>query len=253
MGQHGPMPASSGLPPPAELVGFPGRGRRFTTRGRVRYGDTDPSHRVRLDSLARAVQDAGNDDLADAGFDPASPWVVRRTSVWAPGTWPALGEELTVTTFCSGLGGRWGERRTTVRSALGLVEVGAVWIFLDADGRPARLPSPFVAVYGASTDGRRTSSRLHHPPPPPDAESRPWPLRASDLDVFGHVNNTALWLPVEDEMARRHLVPRFAEIEYRTPVEAGDEVTLLTHHSDDGLRLWLVAGGQARASAWLVP
>ncbi|MDP9452107.1 MAG: thioesterase [Actinomycetota bacterium] len=247
------MPVHPGPLPPAELVDFPGRGRCFETTAQVRYGDTDPHRRLRLDALTRAVQDAGNDDLADAGFDPASPWVVRRTSVWIPGAWPVLGERLSVATFCAGLGGRWGERRTTVRSARGLIEVSAVWIFLDDQARPARLPGPFVAVYGASTDGRRTSSRLHHPHAAPDAPARPWPLRASDLDVFGHVNNSALWLPVEDEMARRELVPRFAEIEYRTPVQAGDDVVLRTREGDDGLRLWLVVAGQTRASALLVP
>lgn len=249
----GSPPPPTSPPPPSQLVTFPGRGRRFTSKSRVRYGDTDPSRRLRLDALARAVQDAGNDDVADAGFDPASPWLVRRTWVWVPTAWPLLGEELTIATFCAGLGARWGERRTTVRSVRGLAEVGAVWIHLGDDGRPARLPDDFVAVYGESTGGRRTSSRLHHPPPPPQAEVRPWPLRASDLDVYGHVNNTALWLPVEDEIARRALVPRLAEMEYRAPVEADDDVTLLTDVVDGrDLRLWLVAGDEVRASAWLV-
>ncbi len=218
----------------------------------MRYGDTDPSRRLRLDALARAVQDAGNDDLADAGFDPASPWLVRRTWVSVPGAWPLLGEELTIATFCSGFGGRWGERRTSLRSDQGLVEVGAVWIHLGDDGRPTRVPEDFVAVYGPSTGGRRTSSRLHHPPPPTDVQTRAWPLRSSDLDVYGHVNNTALWLPVEDEMARHGLVPRLAEMEYREPVQANDELTLLSDADEGGLRLWLVTGSEVRASAWLV-
>jgi acyl-ACP thioesterase len=248
------------VPSPSELVAFAGEGRRYASAARVRYGDTDPARRLRLDALTRAVQDAGNDDLADAGFDPASPWLVRRTWVSVSAAWPVLGDELAITTFCSGLGGRWGERRTTVRSVHGTVEVGAVWIHLGDGGRPARLPDDFVAVYRPSTGGRRTSTRLHHPLPPAHAPSRPWPLRASDLDVYGHVNNTALWLPVEDEMARRELVPRVAEMEYRAPVEADDELLLFTDVTDaDGagpgggrhLWLWLVAGGEVRASAWL--
>lgn len=248
-----PRPSEPVPMPPTALVAYPGKGRRFSSQARVRYGDSDPSGRLRLDALARAVQDTGNDDVADAGFDPASPWIVRRTWVWVPRAWPVLGEVLDMATFCSGLGGRWGERRTSLRTVQGGAEVGAVWIFLGDDGRPARLPEDFVAVYRPSTDGRRTSSRLSHPPPRPGAEARPWPLRASDLDVYGHVNNTALWLPVEDELARRSLVPSFAEMEYRDQVEAGDDVTLLSDTGDGGdLRLWLMAGGEVRASAWLV-
>jgi acyl-ACP thioesterase len=202
--------------------------------------------------LARLVQDAGNDDLEDAGLDANSPWVTRRTSVWAPDEWPRLGDALTLTTFCSGLGGRWGERRTSVRSSGGVVELAAVWIHLDRQGRPARLPDTFLAVYGESAAGRRTTTRLHHPPPPAAATWRPWPLRATDLDVFGHVNNTAVWMPIEDEMARHRFVPRFAEIEYRVPLAAGDQVVLKSHHGDDGLRLWLTTAAGVRASALIV-
>lgn len=244
--------------PPAEFVDFPGVGRLFTSSARVRFGDTDPHARLRLDALARLVQDAGNDDLADAGLDPVSPWVVRRASVWVPKGWPALGEPLTITTFCAGLGTRWGERRTTVSSPSAVVEVAAVWIFLDADGRPSRLTDAFLDVYGPSAVGRRTSSRLHHPALAAEpaqgaraADRRPWPLRSSDLDIFGHVNNTALWMPVEDELARRQVFPRFAEIEFREPVEEDDEVVLVTVADTSGLRLWITAGGDTRASASL--
>lgn len=235
-----------------EFVAFPGRGRSFAATGRVRFGETDPDGRIRLDALARLVQDTGNDDLADAGLDPASPWVTRRTAMWASQGWPSLGEPLEVNTFCSGLGARWGERRTTVRSPLALVEVEAIWIFLGPDGRPGRLPERFLRVYRESADGRRTSTRLRHPAPPPDAEVRPWALRATDLDVYGHVNNTAVWFPVEDELARRQVVPRLAEIEYRVPLTAIDEVELATSLSGDGLWLWLTCGGEVRASAHVV-
>lgn len=241
--------------PPTELVDFPGRGRCYTNTARVRFGDADPHRRLRLDALTRLVQDAGNDDLADAGLDPASPWVVRRTAVWVPGPWPTLGEPLTIATFCAGLGTRWGERRTTVASPSAVIEVSAVWIHLDETGRPTRLTGPFLDVYGPSAAGRSTSSRLRHRVLPPETapagprSRRPWPLRSSDLDVFGHVNNTALWMPIEDELARRRIVPRFAEVEFRRPVAADDEVELVTEPASDSLRLWITAGGDARASA----
>ncbi|MGI9119653.1 MAG: acyl-ACP thioesterase domain-containing protein [Acidimicrobiales bacterium] len=238
--------------PRVDFIPFPGRGRQFLTSDVVRFGDTHPSGRLRLDALARLVQDTGNDDLADAGLDPASPWVTRRTSVWVPGRWPSLGEPLTVATFCSGLGTRWGDRRTSVRSPSGVVEVAAVWIFLDDVGRPARLPESFLAVYGESAEGRRTSTRLHHPGPPAAADRRSWPLRATDIDVFGHVNNTAMWMPIEDELSRRGLVPRFAEIEYRLAIGAGDQVELVSHVDGERLGVWLTAGGDVRASALLV-
>jgi acyl-ACP thioesterase len=241
-----------------EFVPFPGRGRQYRITSRVRFGDTDPAGRLRLDALARLVQDVGNDDLVDAGLDPASPWVTRRTAVRVAGAWPHLGEVLDVTTFCSGLGSRWGERRTSVRSPRGAVEVSAVWIFIDRAGRPARLPAEFLSVFGESADGRRPSTRLHHPAPPPQATARPWPLRATDVDAFGHVNNAATWEPVEDEVSRRGVVPRWAELEYHGAIGPDDDIVIRGAEIDpdgdgagDEVRLWLTCEGDVRASARL--
>ena len=238
--------------PGVDMVAFPGVGRRFSVTAKVRFGDTDPRSRLRLDALARLVQDTGDDDLADSGLDPLAPWVVRRTSVWAPDGWPYLGEPLRVSTFCSGLGSRWGERRTSVTSPTATVEVAAVWIFLDHRGRPAALPGPFLDVYQPSADGRRTSTRLHHPPPPPTLDRRRWPLRASDLDIYDHVNNSAVWMAVEDELARHRVLPRLAEVEFHQPVGAEDEVDLASVLDGTTLRLWLTCAGRVRASAVVV-
>ncbi|HWH35692.1 MAG TPA: acyl-ACP thioesterase domain-containing protein [Acidimicrobiales bacterium] len=243
------------MAPPSELaaafVDFPGRGRRFSAPGRIGFADTGPDRRLRLDALARMVQDAGTEDLTDAGFDPASPWVLRRAAVWVPGPWPTLGEAVTVTTFCAGLCARWGERRTTVASPSARVEISAVWIFLDEQGRPARLGQAFLDVYGPSAGGRTTSSRLGHPGPPPDADGEAWPLRRSDLDAFGHVNNAALWIPAEEALAAEALVPQVAELEFRAPVAAGDAVSLARRRHGDELWVWIRSGGQVRASARL--
>ncbi|MEA3018681.1 MAG: hypothetical protein QOI47_205, partial [Actinomycetota bacterium] len=56
----------------------------------MRLADADPTERLRLDALARFLQDVGNDDTADAGHDTATPWVARRTTVEADG-WPRIG------------------------------------------------------------------------------------------------------------------------------------------------------------------
>ena len=53
------------------MVPVPERGRRFTAERPVRWGDTDRHGRLRLDALARFLQDVANDDTRDAGFDEA--------------------------------------------------------------------------------------------------------------------------------------------------------------------------------------
>jgi acyl-ACP thioesterase len=236
------------------LARRPTAGRVFETVVRVRFGDCEPGGRLRLDALARLLQDAGNDDFEDAGLDPGSPWLARRSVVTAA-TWPRFGEELQLATWCGGLGPRWAERRSEVTTAAGAaVEVATLWVHLDPSGRPAPLPDWFVRTYGAAAGGRTVSSRLRVPPPPPGAAGRPWPLRAADLDVLGHVNNAVLWAPVEDELARRAVVPASVELEFSAPVLAGDDVRLVSAPgSGAAFSMWLTVEGQARTSSTCAP
>jgi acyl-ACP thioesterase len=232
-------------------VPVPARGRTFRAARRVRLADADPSGRLRLDALARFLQDVGNDDIADAGGDVEEPWVARRSTVVAP-VWPRLGEMVTVTTFCGGLGGRWAERRSSLVGEHGArVEVAALWVHLDpVTGRPSKLPAWFLEAYAEAAGGRHVGARTRLGPPPPVTEDRPWPLRATDLDVLGHVNNASTWAPVEDECARRGLVPREAELEFGAALDPGDDVRLRVAPAGDGeLRLWLAVGDDVRAAA----
>ena len=237
-----------------ELVPEPDRGRRYRTTRRVRLGDADATGRLRLDALARLLQDMGNDDFADAGHDPSSPWVARRMVVEAH-DWPVLGQRLSFTTWCSGLGGRWAERRTTVGAERGpgRLEVASLWIFLGPSGRPGRLPDWFATTWGEAAQGRTVSARLNLPGPPPGAPGRPWAVRATDLDVLGHVNNAATWQAVEDEAARHGVVPGRALLEYGEAVDPGDDVVLRSATEGRDLRLWLCVGEGVRAAGLVSP
>lgn len=220
-------------------------GRRFETSRRVRLADADPSGRLRLDALARFLQDIGNDDTADAGHDATTPWVTRRTTVQVDG-WPRIGERLEVTTWCGGMGSHFAERRTTLRSPTGTIEVAATWVHVDeATGRPARLPQWFHDTYAGAAGGRKITARLTHGPPVDGAVAQPWPIRWSDLDVIGHVNNAAYWEAVEEVCHQRALVPTFAEVEYAGGIDPGDDVVLLTAAD----AMWLVVDGTVRGSA----
>ncbi|HEX7135834.1 MAG TPA: acyl-ACP thioesterase domain-containing protein [Iamia sp.] len=232
------------------LAGRVEAGRAFTATRRVRWGDADRRGRLRLDGIARYLQDVSNDDTRDVGLGLHLPWVVRRTVVDVV-TPPVAGEVLTLTTFCGGLGTAWAERRTTIEGdGGGHVEAASLWVAIDRDtNRPTRLSPEFVALYGSAADGRTVGARLRHPRPDGGAESRPWPLRSTDHDGMGHVNNAATWEPVEDELDRLRRVPVRAEVEYPGAIEPRDEVELRATLVDDVLRLWLLVDGGVRASA----
>lgn len=226
------------------IVPRPSSGRVYETTRRVRVADADDRGRLRLDAVARFVQDVGNEDIADAGLDPTEPWVVRRTQVAVEG-WPRIGERLAVATWCGGTGGRWAERRVSLTGRSGTVDVASLLVHLDRAGRPARLPAWFAATYAAAAQGRTVTSRLSLPPPPADGPTRPWPLRVSDLDVMGHVNNAIPWAALEDEWRRRGVLPTRATVEWPGTLEANDEVTLAGAPGG----AWLVVDGAVRVAA----
>lgn len=236
--------------PTDEMVPLPTAGRRFSSERRVRWGDTTVDHRLRLDAVARYLQDVANDDTRDAGHDPGAAWVVRRTviDVQMP---IRTGESVASTTFSGGHGGRWAERRTSmIGDRGGRIEATSLWVFVDAaTGRPARLTQQFHDTYDEAAAGRTVSARLLLPPPPAVTEDRAWILRSTDLDGLGHVNNAATWEAVEDELARRRIRPRRAVLEYGDAIEADDDVTLRVEADAGTVAIWLQVGEQVRASA----
>ena len=132
---------------------------------------------------------------------------------------PTVGEVVDVTTWASGSGRCWAERRTTITGdAGGQVETVSLWIFLDpVTGRPTRLTQDFHDTWGEATGGRKVPARNLLGPPPDGLAGRRWPLRSTDLDGLGHVNNAATWAPVEDELDRigRHRPPRRSRVRRR--------------------------------------
>jgi acyl-ACP thioesterase len=160
--------------------------------------------------------------------------------------WPRIGERLEIATWCGGIGSHYAERRTTLRSPTGTIEVAATWVHVDdVSGRPARLPQWFLDTYAEAAEGRKITARLQHGAPPDDAALQPWPIRWADLDVVGHVNNAAYWEAVEEVCHQRGLVPTFAEVEYAGGIDPGDDVALLTA----GAGIWLTVDGTVRGSA----
>ncbi|MGZ6980051.1 MAG: acyl-[acyl-carrier-protein] thioesterase [Acidimicrobiia bacterium] len=229
--------------------------RTFTSGRRVFLGDASMSGRLRLDSLARFLQDLATNDAEDAD-DVADDrgWILRRMELDVRRL-PSIYEDLELTTWCSGVGGRWAERSTSLadtREVFGgeCVMARAVWVLVSLEtGAPMSLPANFFAVYGEGARAHNVSAKLKHPAPPPDAKRRPWPVRITDFDVFGHVNNAVYWSAVEDELpdwldGRR---VGHCEIEFKAGIDPGD-VTELLVHTGEALSLWFVVGDEVRAS-----
>jgi acyl-ACP thioesterase len=230
------------------MLPLPASGRRFTATRTVRLGDVDPAGELRLDAIARYLQDVASDDAVDAALENTLGWLVRRTMIVVER--PAIvGEQIQLTTFCTGAGRSWAERRTDVRGEHGShIEAVSLWVQIDLDsGRPARLGPEFHAHYGESAGGRTVSSKLSlSSRPPDDAARRSWEYRRADLDPFGHVNNAAHWAVVE-EVLQQTGTPRIGtgELEYLMPADVDHPSDLVV----DGSSIWVLAHGRTLAAA----
>jgi acyl-ACP thioesterase len=240
-----------------ELVERPGAGRVFEGQRRVRLADVSPAGRLRLDAAARFLQDLSADDTADAALPDAEAWVVRKTVIHV-GAFPRYLEPLRLATWCSGTGSHWAERRISIVGEQGgSVEAATTWVHFDtASGRPSRIPAGFDEIYGEASGGRRVKARLDHPDRPDGTpEGFAWPLRFTDFDVLGHVNNAACWQIVEEALSsRRELrAPLRAEVQHRTAIERGATVEVTVVDADGELCLWASIGGALAVTAKVSP
>jgi acyl-ACP thioesterase len=238
-----PIPRDPTDDPTEAFVPPPAIGRVYVGHRRVRLGDASPGGRLRFDALVRYVQDVANDDTRDAGFDDVMGWVVRRTVIEIE-QFPVYLEPLTLSTWCGGVGSRWAERRVQVTGeGGGRVETATLWVHLDSvTMRPKVLPESFHTLFSPSAGGRTVRARLHHDDQPAEITTRhPFPLRFTDFDVLGHVNNAVYWETVEEELARRRELraPLRAELEHRAPIEPGADLEVVADEREYRSALWL--------------
>ncbi len=217
------------MPESSELAALPAQGRVFTSHRRVRANDADTQRRLRLDGMARYLQDVAFDDLNDAGFSQVHAfWVLRRCIIRV--IRPAhFNDEIRLRSWCSALSGRWCNKRVTIDAGSGaLVETEGFWINVDGStGIPAPLSEEFIARFSVPAADHKLHWRRMLPRPPvgdDPLQGTPFPMRAADFDWLSHVNNAAYWYVLEDYLEDEHrdlLDGEYeAVLEYNAPITA---------------------------------
>lgn len=253
-------PTSSAPPEYSPLRERKQDARFFQESYRVRTGDVDQEMRVRLDGLARYLQDAANDNLEATDFEDTDPfWIVRRTviDVLEPITWPS---DFRAERWCGALSTRWTNMRVRLSAESrtnrfnpkprpnGLIETEAFWINVNDQGMPSRISDFAFDTLSQMNDEHRLRWKSMNPEQAPDPEDLDLPdrehvLRSTDFDPFKHLNNAAYLEAIEDELVEHPDlldVPHRMVIEYLRPITPGIPITLRRKRIDDCLFVWML-------------
>jgi len=203
----------------------------------LRVGDIDSTGRLRLDASARHIQDIGQDQLREMGFEETHPlWIVRRTmvDVIRPIEFQDM---LRLRRWCSGTSNRWCEMRVRIdgKRKGGLIESEAFWINMNRETQaPARISDDFLAGLHKTTSVHRLRWKSYLKPGSRDdaSEIHEFPVRITDIDLFDHMNNSVYWSVIEDYLASNPELlqgPLRTTIEHEAPVALGDKLEILSH------------------------
>ncbi|OZD65564.1 hypothetical protein CH263_12990 [Rhodococcus sp. 06-1059B-a] len=242
------------------LASAPADGEGFETNWTVRTGDVDPNNRLRFDGMARYLQDIGSDNLDATSLGVTDPfWIVRRTviDVHTPVEFP---DRVHMRRWCSSMSTRWSNMRVNITTDKGAsIETEGFWINISAStGMPTRISDEALALLARTTDEHRLRWKawLTEPVPSPAHTDVQFPLRATDIDPFNHVNNAAYWHAVEEllvDHADLLHAPHRAVIEYLSPILAGDHVTIRHRFEGGALTVWFVVDDAVRSVAKVAP
>ncbi|MFF0492207.1 acyl-[acyl-carrier-protein] thioesterase [Nocardia sp. NPDC004068] len=236
------------------LTPLPESGHIFDVERRFGTVDMDEHQYLRIDGIARHLQEAGVDHLVHTGAMDTHPhWIVRRTviDVVRPVEWPAT---LRIRRWCGAMSSRWLAMRVRIDADNGgLIESEGFWIHMNKETMsPSRVSDRFSELMATTAVDHRLRWKQWLTGPAPDSPGVPFPLRRTDIDHFSHMTNTAYWhgvhefaSPATDLTAGPH---RYV-LEYNKPIRFGEPLHLRSSSSADALTLWFTVSSDVRAVA----
>lgn len=163
---------------------------------RVRSYETDPGGHASIQTICNYLQEAAGNHAGEMGV--AVDQLTRRNMTWVLARlrvemehYPAWRDEVTVETWPSGNDGLYATREFVATGAAGCVaRASSTWLMIDFERRrPIRIPD-FVASIELPDRPRPIAEMPARLPDLPAAiQSMQHPVRYSEIDLNGHVNN----------------------------------------------------------------
>lgn len=215
--------------------------RRFRQTYIVRYDDGDCYGFLTPAAFLHYLQDIVSLDAEDARLSGDGYWVARRTVINFAAPVP-VHTQLELETFVIGMT-RITAQRSYIARVVGtdepLVTARTLWVYLDARGRPARLPEQTAQIWlpDGPVPPQLEAAWPAFPDTPPERSS--YTVRFSDTDPMQHMNNAAYVVVLDnaawDAYAKVDLTPDAVtmhaleyDVEYVESARFGEQLEIAT-------------------------
>ena len=188
----------------------------YSFKSRVRYSEVDKEKKMDMYSIINYFQDCSTFQSEDIGMGLA--YLEKNKRVWLMNAWqiivnrfPALGEEITISTWAYDFNSMYGYRNFMIKDAWGKISAVAnsIWVYMDTESyRP-------IKVTEADYAPRKINI-------PKNLETlAEFPVIRSNIDTNNHVNN-GQYIKMAEEFLPSGFRIRQMRAEYRMSAVLGD-------------------------------
>lgn len=169
----------------------------YTFDSRVRYSETGEDGALALSSVINYMQDCSTFQSEALGVGLA--YLKEHKRAWLLSSWqleierlPVMAEEITVGTWAYEFKGIYGYRNFVINDKEGghLVKANSIWVYYDLDRqRPAKPAQEEMSRYQTEPKLAMSYAGRKIQPPEGGTALAPFPVRRSQIDTNGHMNN----------------------------------------------------------------
>ena len=233
----------------------------YTFGSRVRYSETDEYGKLTLTGIMNYLQDCSTFQSEDNGLGVV--YFTDRHRAWWLSSWqivvdryPAMGEEIVISTWPYDFKGFYGYRNFTVSDQKGnyLVRANSVWFLFDTEkGRPVKIEADDIRGYGTTWEKRLDMEYAPRRIEVPDEyrTSAAVSVGKHHIDTNHHVNNSK-YVEIAREVLPDGMEVTELRVEYKKAAVFGDEIHPRVSKTEEGYVVSLCdEQGAAYAVIWL--
>ena len=219
---------------------------RWTEKFKVKWFETDASGKLSITSICNFLQETAWNHASKLGLgysdlsENNTAWVLISYQIEIL-KYPELREEIIVETWPSGIERLFANRELVIKDTEGntLINASTKWLIIDLKTRRPQKPDILKDILHLANPEKATNfGSFKFPPKDSLVETDPYTVRYSDIDLYGHVNNSRYIQWVIDSIPLQFLQDnsiRNFEIKFAHECKYGEEITFLSNPDEYSL------------------